>query len=139
MPLDHGDCFLVGEQLLRLDSAPFNEPGPDANHTYSYTSPRPDARFRVVQLLAGGGEGRIVSAQGTTLTLGREANHMNFPQDRFISGRHARLDSASDSHHIILTDTGSRNGTFVRIKGAVELFHGDYIFIGQQLLRVEIS
>ncbi|MDC0719625.1 FHA domain-containing protein [Nannocystis bainbridge] len=139
VPLDHGDCFLVGEQLLRLDSAPFNEPGPDANHTYSYTSPRPDARFRVVQLLAGGGEGRIVSAQATTLTLGREANHMNFPQDRFISGRHARLDSASDSHHIILTDTGSRNGTFVRIKGAVELFHGDYIFIGQQLLRVEIS
>ncbi|WAS98525.1 FHA domain-containing protein [Nannocystis punicea] len=139
VPLDHGDCFLVGEQLLRLDSAPFNEPGPDVNHTYSYTSPRPDARFRVVQLLAGGGEGRIVSAQATTLTLGREANHMNFPQDRFISGRHARLDSASDSHHIILTDTGSRNGTFVRIKGAVELFHGDYIFIGQQLLRVEIS
>lgn len=139
VPLDHGDCFLVGEQLLRLDSAPFSEPGPDANNTYSYSSPRPDARFRVVQLLAGGGEGRIVSAQGTMLTLGREGGHMNFPNDRFISGRHARLDSASDSHHIILTDTGSRNGTFVRIKGAVELFHGDYIFIGQQLLRVEIS
>lgn len=139
VPLDHGDCFLVGEQLLRLDSAPFQEPGPDANNTYSYSSPRPDARFRVVQLLAGGGEGRIVSAAGTMLTLGREGGHMNFPNDRFISGRHARLDAASDSHHIILTDTGSRNGTFVRIKGAVELFHGDYIFIGQQLLRVEIS
>lgn len=139
VPLDHGDFFLVGEQLLRLDSAPFAEPGPDANNTYSYSSPRPDARFRVVQLLAGGGEGRIVSAQGTMLTLGREGGHMNFPNDRFISGRHARLDAASDSHHIILTDTGSRNGTFVRIKGAVELFHGDYIFIGQQLLRVEIS
>lgn len=137
--LDHGDCFLVGEQLLRLDSAPFAEPGPDANNTYSYSSPRPDARFRVVQLLAGGGEGRIVSASGTALTMGRESSHMNFPNDRFISGRHARLDAASDSHHIILTDTGSRNGTFVRIKGAVELFHGDYIFIGQQLLRVEIS
>lgn len=137
--LDHGDCFLVGEQLLRLDSAPFAEPGPDANNTYSYSSPRPDARFRVVQLLAGGGEGRLVSAQGSVLTLGREGNHMNFPQDRFISGRHARLDAASDSHHVILTDTGSRNGTFVRIKGAIELFHGDYIFIGQQLLRVEIS
>lgn len=137
--LDHGDCFLVGEQLLRLDSAPFAEPGPDANNTYSYSSPRPDARFRVVQLLAGGGEGRILSAQGTALTMGRESNHLNFPADRFISGRHARLDAASDSHHIILTDTGSRNGTFVRIKGAMELFHGDYIFIGQQLLRVEIS
>ena len=32
-----------------------------------------------------------------------------------------------------------RNGTFVRIKGAQELFHGDYLFVGQQLFRVEIS
>ena len=91
------------------------------------------------QQLAGGGEGRIVSAQGAALTMGREGNTLNFPQDRFISGRHARLDAASDSHHVILTDTGSRNGTFVRTKGALELFHGDYLFVGQQLLRVEIS
>lgn len=137
--LEHNDYFLVGEQLLRLDSEPFSDGGPDASGTYSYSSPRPDGRFRVVQQLAGGGEGRIVSAQGAALTMGREGNTLNFPQDRFISGRHARLDAASDTHHVILTDTGSRNGTFVRTKGALELFHGDYLFVGQQLLRVEIS
>lgn len=137
--LEHNDFFLVGEQLLRLDSEPFSDGGPDASGTYSYSSPRPDGRFRVVQQLAGGGEGRIVSAQGAALTMGREGNTLNFPQDRFISGRHARLDAASDTHHVILTDTGSRNGTFVRTKGALELFHGDYLFVGQQLLRVEIS
>ncbi|MBL9099969.1 MAG: FHA domain-containing protein [Myxococcales bacterium] len=137
--LEHGDCFLVGEQLLRLDSAPFGDGSPDAGGTYSYSSPRPDGRFRVAQMLAGGGEGRIVSAQGAMLTMGREGNTLNFPNDRFISGRHARLDAASDSHHVILTDTGSRNGTFVRTKGALELYHGDYLFVGQQLLRVEIS
>jgi len=137
--LEHGDFFLVGEQLLRLDSEAFSEGGPDAAGTYSYSSPRPDGRFRVVQQLAGGGEGRIVSAQGAALTMGREGNTLNFPNDRFISGRHARLDAASDTHHIILTDTGSRNGTFIRTKGALELFHGDYLFVGQQLLRVEIS
>jgi pSer/pThr/pTyr-binding forkhead associated (FHA) protein len=137
--LEHNDYFLVGEQLLRLDSEPFSDGGPDEAGTYSYSSPRPDGRFRVVQQLAGGGEGRIVSAQGAALTMGREGNTLNFPLDRFISGRHARLDAASDSHHIILTDTGSRNGTFVRTKGALELFHGDYLFVGQQLLRVEIS
>ncbi len=137
--LEHGDYFLVGEQLLRLDSEAFSDGAPDAAGTYSYSSPRPDGRFRVVQLLAGGGEGRIVSAQGAALTMGRESNTLNFPNDRFISGRHARLDAASDSHHVILTDTGSRNGTFVRTKGALELFHGDYLFVGQQLLRVEIS
>ncbi len=137
--LEHGDYFLVGEQLLRLDSEAFGDGGPDPAGTYSYSSPRPDGRFRVAQQLAGGGEGRIVSAQGASLTMGREGNTLNFPQDRFISGRHARLDAASDSHHVILTDTGSRNGTFVRTKGALELFHGDYLFVGQQLLRVEIS
>jgi len=137
--LEHGDYFLVGEQLLRLDSEPYGDGGPDSVGTYSYSSPRPEGRFRVSQQLAGGGEGRIVSAQGAALTMGREGNTLNFPQDRFISGRHARLDAASDSHHVILTDTGSRNGTFVRTKGALELFHGDYLFVGQQLLRVEIS
>jgi pSer/pThr/pTyr-binding forkhead associated (FHA) protein len=137
--LEHGDFFLVGEQLLRLDSEGFSDGGPDGAGTYSYSSPRPDGRFRVVQQLAGGGEGRIVSAQGAALTMGREGNTLNFPNDRFISGRHARLDAASDTHHVILTDTGSRNGTFIRTKGALELFHGDYLFVGQQLLRVEIS
>ncbi len=137
--LEHGDFFLVGEQLLRLDSEAFSDGGPDTAGTYSYSSPRPDGRFRVVQQLAGGGEGRIVSAQGAALTMGREGNTLNFPDDRFISGRHARLDAASDTHHVILTDTGSRNGTFIRTKGALELFHGDYLFVGQQLLRVEIS
>lgn len=137
--LDHNDCFLVGEQLLRLDSDPLPDGGPDSNGTYPYSSPRPDARFRVVQQLAGGGEGRVASAQGGSMSLGREGNTVNFPSDRFISGRHARLDAASDSHHVYLTDTGSRNGTFVRLKGAQELFHGDYLFVGQQLLRVEIS
>jgi pSer/pThr/pTyr-binding forkhead associated (FHA) protein len=137
--LEHGDFFLVGEQLLRLDSEGFSDGGPDAAGTYSYSSPRPDGRFRVVQQLAGGGEGKVISAQGAALTMGRESNTLNFPDDRFISGRHARLDAASDSHHVILTDTGSRNGTFIRTKGALELFHGDYLFVGQQLLRVEIS
>ena len=120
----------------------FRHPGWPQPCSYNYHSRYEfygDGRFRVVQQLAGGGEGRIVSAQGAALTMGREGNTLNFPNDRFISGRHARLDAASDTHHVILTDTGSRNGTFIRTKGALELFHGDYLFVGQQLLRVEIS
>ncbi|MCA9662323.1 MAG: FHA domain-containing protein [Myxococcales bacterium] len=139
VPLEHDDCFLVGEQLLRLDARPLPDGSPDNEGTYRYSSPRPDGLFRIIQLLAGGGEGRVRSARGGSLTIGREGNIVDFPDDRFISGRHARLDVASDSPHVLLTDTGSRNGTFVRIKGAQELFHGDYLFVGQQLLRVEIS
>lgn len=138
-PLDHGDLFLVGEELLKLDCEPLPEYGPRENGTYFYGSPRPDAQFRLSQQLAGGGEGLIRSARGGTLSIGREGNTLNFPTDRFISGHHAQLDVSSDTGQVVLTDTGSRNGTFVRIKGAQELFHGDYLFVGQQLFRVEIS
>ncbi len=138
-PLDNADLFLVGEELLKLDSEPLPEYGPRENGTYFYGSPRPDAQFRLIQQLAGGGEGLIRSARGGTLSIGREGNTLNFPTDRFISGHHAQLDVSSDTGQVVLTDTGSRNGTFVRIKGAQELHHGDYLFVGQQLFRVEIS
>jgi pSer/pThr/pTyr-binding forkhead associated (FHA) protein len=137
-PLDHGDSFLVGEQLLTLDSEPLPEYGATADGTYFYGSPRPNGAFRVIQKLAGGGEGLVKSANETTMSMGREGNDLDFPEDRFISGHHAKLD-LSDDAKVLLTDTGSRNGTFVRIKGAQELFHGDYLFVGQQLFRVEIS
>lgn len=136
--LDHGDGFLLGEQLLEIDSEPLPEYEPNEHGTYFYGSPRPEGTFRVVQQLAGGGEGLIRSANGNTMSMGREGNDLNFPDDRFISGHHAKLD-LSDDAKVLLTDTGSRNGTFIRIKGAQELFHGDYLFVGQQLFRVEIS
>ncbi len=138
-PVGDATHMLVGEQLLRLCKQPFTDGSPNENGTYYYGSPRPDSRFQVVQCLAGGGEGRVCSAEIGTMSLGREGNTMNFPDDRFISGHHARLESASDSDEVILTDTGSRNGTFIRLAGAQELFHGDYLFLGQQLLRVEIA
>ena len=137
-PLDHGDLLLVGEQLLELDSEPLPEYGANENGTYFYGSPRPSGAFRVIQQLAGGGEGLVRSAAVNTMSMGREGNDLDFPEDRFISGHHAKLD-LSDDAKVLLTDTGSRNGTFVRIKGAQELFHGDYLFVGQQLFRVEIS
>jgi pSer/pThr/pTyr-binding forkhead associated (FHA) protein len=138
-PLGDGAHLLVGEQLLRLVHRPFGDGSPNADGTYFYGSPRPMGEFQVIQHLAGGGEGRTVTADGASLSLGREGNTMNFPDDRFISGHHARLDASSDGDHVILTDTGSRNGTFIRLTGAQELFHGDYLFVGQQLLRVEIA
>ncbi len=138
-PVADGTYLLVGEQLLRLRKQPFTDGSPNENGTYYYGSPRPESRYQLVQCLAGGGEGRICSADHGTMSLGREGNTMNFPDDRFISGHHARLELASDTDEVVLTDTGSRNGTFIRLEGAQELYHGDYLFLGQQLLRVEIA
>jgi pSer/pThr/pTyr-binding forkhead associated (FHA) protein len=69
--------------------------------------------------------------------IGREDADLNFPLDVFMSGNHAKLERQGDQ--FLLTDLQSRNGTFVRVRGEQELVHGDYLFLGKQLLRVEMT
>jgi pSer/pThr/pTyr-binding forkhead associated (FHA) protein len=116
-------------------------PVPDGDGTYFYGSPKRPSRLALTQMLAGGHEGMVFRARNDALSIGRENNDVNFPDDPFISGRHATvtaLDGQSSSQFQV-ADLGSKNGTFVRIIGEAPLFHGDYVFIGQQLLRVEIT
>jgi pSer/pThr/pTyr-binding forkhead associated (FHA) protein len=138
VPMKTGDRFLVGEQLMRVETTPPETAGlgPDAEGTYVFASPRRASRMRLVQLLRGGDHGLIFRATSEVITLGREGNDVNFPDDPFISGRHAQV--AFNDAGLMLTDTGSKNGTFVRIREDTALSHGDYVFMGQQLLRVEI-
>jgi len=128
--------FLVGEQVLEIQA-----PGDDSDEahqdgTYFFASPRRPSPMRIVQILRGGESGVAYRAPSNAVSMGREGNDINFPDDPFISGHHARL-SWSGSR-LTLTDLSSRNGTFVRIGNEHVLRHGDYVFMGQQLLRVEI-
>jgi pSer/pThr/pTyr-binding forkhead associated (FHA) protein len=136
-----GATFLVGEQLLRVEAAaPESAPVPDSDGTYFYASPRRPSKLALTQLLVGGSPGMIFRARNDTLTIGREGNDVNFPEDPFISGRHATIQSMEPtSTSFQLVDLGSKNGTFLRVDDETPLTHGDYVFIGQQLLRVEIT
>ncbi len=137
-----GSTFLVGEQLLRIDvSAPDSAPLPDAEGTYFYSSPKRSSKLSLTQLLAGGHPGMIFRARDDTLTIGREDNDINFPDDPFISGRHATVQAIDTplGAAFVLTDLGSKNGTFLRVHDETVLAHGDYVFLGQQLLRVEVT
>lgn len=135
--IEFGARFLVGEQLLEVEAHPDNiGPQPTDDGTYFFTSPPRPAYFRIVQRLLGGHPGMLRPAREPELHIGREDNDINFPDDPFISGRHARL--AIDGEQLTLTDLDSKNGTFLRIDQQQILKHGDYVFMGQQLLRVEI-
>jgi pSer/pThr/pTyr-binding forkhead associated (FHA) protein len=134
-----GAMFLLGEQLLRIESCePEQAPVPDAEGTYFYASPHRPSRMALVQLLVGGDPGMVYRARNDLITIGREGNDVNFPEDPFISGRHAQI-LALDDGRFQLTDLGSKNGTFMRVQSTTELHNGDYVFLGQQLLRVEIT
>ena len=134
-----GALFLIGEQLLQVEpSAPDLGPQPDAEGTYFYASPKRPSKMKLIQRLRGGEIGMIYRARGDSITIGREGNDVNFLDDPFISGRHAQIEISADGQ-MTITDLGSKNGTFVRIGDETQLVHGDYVFLGQQLLRVEIS
>lgn len=135
--IDPGDFLLAGEQVFRVDATPKlnDQPGPDG--TYFYSSPKHQSSFRIVQVLQGGAPGMTVCARGPSLQIGREGGDLNFPSDLYMSASHCRLEDSGSK--MMLTDLNSRNGTYVRLKDERELAHGDYVFIGRKLLRVEIT
>ena len=136
--LSVGDQFLCGEQVFRVEATPKDTSGPDPDRTHFYASPKRPSPFRVVQILAGGAPGMVFCARESGVVIGREESDMNFPEDIYMSGQHAKIDMARDGQ-FTLTDVGSRNGSYLRIKGEHELTHGDYLFLGKQLLRVEMT
>jgi FHA domain len=132
-----GDLFLAGEQLFRIEGSPRPNDGPAPDGTYFYTSPKHQTQFKISQVLEGGAYGMAVCARGTVLQIGREGGELNFPGDLYMSAAHCKLEESGG--RLTLTDLGSRNGTYVRLKAERELANGDYLFIGRKLLRVEIT
>jgi pSer/pThr/pTyr-binding forkhead associated (FHA) protein len=134
--LGDGDLFLAGEELLQVQLTPLDTGTQAKDGTHFFASPMPTVHWRVRQILEGGRPGRCTVSPGSLLTIGREGCHLNFPQDRFISGQHCQIEFSAQS--ALLTDLGSRNGSFVRVDGVDVLADGDHLFLGRQLLRVEM-
>jgi pSer/pThr/pTyr-binding forkhead associated (FHA) protein/ribosomal protein L40E len=134
--IDPGTTVLVGEQVLSVTPSRVIEDAPDSEGTYYSASMQRPATLEIVQQIRGGSSGWVFRPDRELVTIGREGNDINFPDDPFISGRHAQIHYVSGV--LSVTDLGSRNGTFTRVTGEYVLKHGDYVFLGQQLLRVEI-
>jgi predicted component of type VI protein secretion system len=82
-------------------------------------------------------DGIVCCAHEQSLQIGREDCDINFPDDVHMSPRHARVEMSGES--LQLVDEHSQNGTYVRMRGERELSHGDYLFLGRNLLRVEVT
>jgi pSer/pThr/pTyr-binding forkhead associated (FHA) protein len=132
------DRFVCGEQLFIFEGGGSVEPQPDATGTYFYGTPVTAWYFKLTQVLKGGKPGAVHCARKPKVTIGREKADFSFPDDRFMSHRHASVE-VKDSLPW-LQDAGSRNGTFIRLRKDEErvLNEGDYLFIGRQLIKVAL-
>lgn len=132
-----GDHILAGDEVFRFEllGAPAN--GPDPDGTFFSNTPSKAGSFRLVQALEGGGDGTAVSSREGAVTVGREGSDINLPADGFLSTEHFKV--AEVGGRYVLSDLSSRNGTYLRIRDEVELKHGDNLFVGRNLLRLEIN
>jgi pSer/pThr/pTyr-binding forkhead associated (FHA) protein len=135
--LENAAEVMVGEQLLRVEILNLRREYPMSEDTLMYISPPKDYKFRVVQVLRGGKPGAAFCTVNNDILIGREGCDMNFPDDRHMSRKHVRLTWRDGK--VEVEDMNSKNGTFVRIRGEERLFHGDYVYFGSELMRVEIN
>jgi len=71
--------------------------------------------------------------------IGRESGDIVFTGDPFMSRRHAAIFRDPRENGFTLRDLGSSNGSYLRIRGEIELRSGDHVRIGQHLFRLEIG
>jgi hypothetical protein len=78
----------------------------------------------------------------TGVHLGRERGDVLFPEDGYVSGLHCRLsweaNSSGQGGRLMLTDLGSSNGSFFRLREETDVKSGDILLMGQQLFRVAV-
>lgn len=137
--LADGELLRVGRQLFRYESlnhAAFQVKKLEGDDSRIWGSPNPGSFGRLVQILEDGRTGEIRLLSGDRCQLGREVGDIVMPTDGFISGRHCVF--VQQNGEAVLTDLGSSNGTYVRVRGEADVAHGDFILVGNQMLRVEI-
>jgi pSer/pThr/pTyr-binding forkhead associated (FHA) protein len=133
-PLRFGDVFRIGQEILRLER--LEGPGMSADGVQRFGSPIDGYVARLALVIGRDTTGNAFPVPKTGFHLGRERGDVLFPEDGYVSGLHCRLAVGTDGS-LSLTDLGSSNGTFVRLKEEQAVGNGDILLMGQQLFRLD--
>jgi hypothetical protein len=97
-------------------------------------SPNPGFWGRLVLLVGNGVDGPAYPLIGDAVTIGRDRGEINFPDDGYVSGLHARVTLRAG--RVFLADLGSSNGTFMKVNTERPVGSDAFILFGQQLFRL---
>lgn len=133
--LQSGQIIRIGQELLRFEIIP--TPEPTADGTELMGSPNPGYWGKLTVIIGRDVTGAAFPLLGESCTLGRERGEINFPDDGYVSGLHARV--MLRDGRVFLADLGSSNGTFIKVNGERGVGHDSFVLLGQQLFRLDFS
>ena len=131
--LESGDIFRIGQELLRFEV--ISPPQPLEDGTEIMGTPNPGFWGRLSVIVGRDVDGSAFPLFGESIVLGRERGDILFPEDGYVSGTHSRI--ALHDEHVYLSDLGSSNGTFLRLRHERTVPTGAFMLMGQQLFRLE--
>jgi pSer/pThr/pTyr-binding forkhead associated (FHA) protein len=130
-----GDVFRIGQEIVKFE--PLEAPAPSPDGVERLGAPAKGYIGRIALIVGRETTGNAFPVPETGIHLGRERGDVLFPEDGYVSGLHCRI--AQEGARVYLTDLGSSNGTFVRIKEPTTVGNGDVLLMGQQLFRINVT
>jgi pSer/pThr/pTyr-binding forkhead associated (FHA) protein len=130
--LKPNDVFRIGQEIIRFEALTPQPASPDGVERLG--APSKGYIGRIAMVIGREETGNAFPVPESGVHLGRERGDILFPEDGYVSGLHCRL--SWEEKKLFLTDLGSSNGTFVRIREETEVRSGDVLLMGQQLFRL---
>jgi pSer/pThr/pTyr-binding forkhead associated (FHA) protein len=137
--LHPNDMFRIGQEIIKFE--PLNPTPVGADGVERLGSPAKGYVGRIALVIGRDVTGNAFPIPETGVHLGRERGDVLFPEDGYVSGLHCRLSwepTSSGGGRLMLTDLGSSNGSFLRLREETDVKSGDVLLMGQQLFRVAL-
>lgn len=128
------DIFRIGQEIIRFETIEALPAAADGVERLG--APAKGYVGRISLVIGRDTSGNAYPVPEAGIHIGRERGDVLFPEDGYVSGLHCHL--SYEGGKLFLTDLGSSNGTFLRIRSEVDVHSGDVLLMGQQLFRVSM-
>ncbi|HKY40528.1 MAG TPA: FHA domain-containing protein [Polyangiaceae bacterium] len=132
--LEFGDVFRIGQEIIRFEE--LRGQGKSADGVERFGSPAKGYIGRLALVIGRDTTGNAFPVPERGVHCGRERGDILFSEDGYVSGLHCRIARGPDGR-VYLTDVGSSNGTFVRLRSERAVGGTDILLMGQQLFRID--
>jgi len=124
-----------GHKFCGRCGAPVPEDVVSGQTRYFSDMQNPD-KARLILIRGDGMDGLSYHLKAEQHILGR-SGQLEFPDDEFISPRHANF--FYRDRHLVIRDEDSLNGVYYRVRGSVEVAAGDSFMSGDQVFRIDLA